>query len=228
MSSNITIFDFLSSFPTGYINVMLVDSLVAQNVVALNATYEELVRRNGARYLPKMITEAFHKGFKLDHRSAIADALKVILGEARKTNPENIILWLWLTDPNCGFLVMGLEEYEKLIEGKLDGAYESFCYSMTPIELVNLSTETFNILVEHYIDKTEIIVECTGGPEQEESIRWYKACERLMGRLKMQINAIAESDELSAMLKPKYYNLYKIGELREMRRNEENHRKETQ
>ena len=215
MSEKLMAEDLLKTFQITQLTTLFTQSLVHHNITALYAVSDELKRRGKSEIIHELVGYAFKDGCEFRYNSAIAEALKLILEDIRKVDPMNMMLWDFLRSNEGSRDLMTMNEYQTLLEKNVNSYFDMFCDSMTPAELAHISVKTLNVLVTHYIDPDEDLGIEVKNKQEEDSIRWYKAAERLAILLKPQIKSIATDASLFNAMIPKICYILKVDQLRE-------------
>jgi hypothetical protein len=215
MSEKLAASEFLKSLEFKQLTTLYTESLMRHNTIALYVIVDELKRRKKSELIVELVAYAFRDGLEFKYNSGIAEALKLVMSDLKRTHPLALLLYNHLAKNETTDYVMDLNKYEKLLEKHTNYAYDNFCESLSPKDLAAIDKKLFNLLVTHYIDLSEPLGVEARTTQEEDSIRWYKGSERFAEHVKRQIEAIAKDDALYYSMNNEILLLLHIDQVRE-------------
>ncbi len=155
MLETLTARDLLATFSTKKIQDLFIDALVEQNVVAFNVAANELKSREMQTSFPDLIFKAFENGAIIGYSTPIANSLRKALSDIKKCHPLNKAIWSLLAKNATKDEILQKGDFFELIGKRQDSIYDDFCYHMPTDEVVKMSPELLEILIDHYSETVE-------------------------------------------------------------------------
>ena len=196
MLENLTAKDFLGSLQLNMVATLYIDSLLQENVIAYNATFNELMDRNMQFKISTYLEKAFKDGLVIKNRTAITQALFSSLRSDRRVLSFCSPMVNYIED-HCGpDQVFDLEKFNEVMRDHVSRGFDRYLVAMTPDVLAHTKPVTWTQIVLHYVEEEKT----TRGTFAEEQEATEKAHEKMRTILQKAIRDIAYDDTLLTII----------------------------